>query len=101
MVKRKKKPAKKTASRKPVAAKKKSSKNKPVITSNKKAHWDAYKALQNKVDKAWAQLQKNVRKKAPVSVLIQNKNELLLLLGECNYMARECMQFAPQAETSK
>lgn len=61
---------------------------------NQKAHWTAYKDLQKRVDQAWAQLKNNVKKKASPQVLLRDRNHLLLLLGECNYMARECMRLA-------
>ncbi len=65
---------------------------KKATSVNKEAHLKAYRALQKRVDKAWAKLQADVKRKASPSVLIRNKNQLLLLLGECNYMARECMR---------
>lgn len=94
MVKRvKKKTAYKRVMRK--KTRKKTTKDKAAketIAVNKKAHWAAYKDLQKQVDKAWATLKNNVKKKATPQVLLRDKNYLLLLLGECNYMARECMQ---------
>ncbi|HSX25467.1 MAG TPA: hypothetical protein VLE89_00480 [Chlamydiales bacterium] len=58
--------------------------------ANRKTHWKAYKALQMKVDKAWSKLKTDVKRKVKTQTLIRDKNNLLLLLGECNYMAREC-----------
>lgn len=60
--------------------------------ANKKAQWSAYKEMQKQVDRAWAKLRANVKRKASPQTLIRDKNNLLLLLGECNYMARECMR---------
>ena len=57
---------------------------------NRKAQWEAYRSLQKRVDAAWDKLKKAINKKANPKVLIKGKNDLLLLLGECNYMAREC-----------
>ena len=62
--------------------------------ANSRVHWDAYKKLQKRVDEAWVKLRKNVKKKASPQILVQDKNHLLLLLGECNYMARECTRWA-------
>lgn len=92
--------AKKKASRRSKATKKKTpvKAQKKSIAINQKAHWEAYQNLQKRVDKAWAKLQADVKRKAPPSVLIQNKNQLLLLLGECNYMARECMRFSSKVK---
>lgn len=92
---RKKKQTKKKSTRK-VAPRKKT-----TSLSNKEAHWKAYKLLQAKVDKAWTKLQSDVRKKAPINVLIRTKNQLLLLLGECNYMAKECMRSDAKAKKGR
>lgn len=63
-----------------------------AIVKNKKAHWKVYRDLQKKADKAWAKLRSDVKEKADPHVLLQDRNNLLLLLGECNYMAGECMR---------
>ena len=62
------------------------------VAANRKAHWTAYKELQSRVDKQWAKLRANVARKAKSQILVRDRNHLLLLLGECNYMARECMK---------
>lgn len=61
---------------------------------NQENHWNAYKQLQKRVDKAWVKLRSDVRRHANPQILIRDRNQLLLLLGECNYMARECTRFA-------
>lgn len=97
MVRRAKKTAKKKTAKRVVRKKKttaKSSERRKAVSTNQKAQWMAYKELQAQVDKAWARLQADVKKKAKPQVLVKDKNELLLLLGECNYMARECMRLA-------
>jgi len=90
MAKRAKRKAKKTVKRRTVAPKP-ASRAKAAAT-NRKAQWTAYKALQARVDKAWEKLKADVKKKAKPQVLIQGKNHLLLLLGECNYMASEALR---------
>lgn len=87
------KAVKKPAKRK-TAAKKSASRVKTVGVDNHKAYWAIYKDLQKKVEKAWTKLKADVKKKAKPQILIKDKTELLLLLGECNYMARECMRIA-------
>ena len=62
------------------------------VTVNRKAHWAAYKELQQRVNKQWSKLRANVARKAKPQVIVRDRNHLLLLLGECNYMARECMK---------
>lgn len=63
-------------------------------TANKKALWKAYKDLQKRADMAWDKFRADVKRKAKSDILIRDHNHLLLLLGECNYMARECTRIA-------
>jgi hypothetical protein len=35
-----------------------------------------------------------VRRKAPPQIILEDRDNLLLLLGECNYMARECVRIS-------
>jgi hypothetical protein len=93
---------KKRAAKKSAPTKKRGTKKvSKASEENKKAYWEAYKQLQKRVDAAWDKLQQNVLKKASPSVLIRDKNNLLLLLGECNYMARECMELSAKAKKRK
>ncbi len=62
--------------------------------TNRKALWKAYEDLQKRADRAWEKLQNDVHQSANSDVIVRDNNELLLLLGECNYMARECMRLA-------
>jgi hypothetical protein len=61
---------------------------------NRQAQWKAYRALQLRADQAWEKFRADVKKNAQSDILIRDHNHLLLLLGECNYMARECMRIA-------
>ena len=63
-----------------------------ALAKNRKAHWDVYRELQRKADKAWAKLRSDVKRKADPEVLVADRNNLLLLLGECNYLVGECMR---------
>ncbi len=107
MVKRKaRKQKSRKATRRP--AKRKAAKRKPVrrkktkvaakasrakhSSHNRKAQWNCYRSLQKRANEAWAKLRSDVKKKAPPHVLLEDRNHLLLLLGECDYMARECMR---------
>lgn len=65
---------------------------------NKKALWKAYQELQIRADKAWEKFRDDVKKNARSSVLVKDHNDLLLLLGECNYMARECTRLAEKSK---
>jgi hypothetical protein len=100
MASRTKKKSTKRAPRKKTVSKAKKPSKKSIL-ANKAAHWEAYKELQKRVDNAWEKLQADVKRKASPSVLIRNKNQLLLLLGECNYMARECMRFSSKTKKRK
>jgi hypothetical protein len=92
MVQRVKKTTKRVVRKKKAPAK--TSEHKKATTANQKAQWTAYKELQKQVDKAWTQLKEDVKRKAKAQTIVRDKNELLLLLGECNYMARECMRLS-------
>lgn len=65
---------------------------------NRNAQWKAYRELQLQADKAWKKFHDDVRKNARAEVLIRDNNHMLLLLGECNYMARECMRIASKGK---
>ncbi len=73
-------------------------KGKKSESVNRKALWAAYQALQLKADKAWKKFRTDVRKNAKSQTILKDQKELLLLLGECNYMARECMRIASQGK---
>ena len=68
------------------------------IRRNSAAHWKAYHSLQKKVNQAWNHLKTTVRRKARPSQIIKSRNELLLLLGECNYLAKEYKKTATQGK---
>jgi len=61
---------------------------------NKRAQWEAYKNLQKRCQKALAKLLNDSKRKMRPEIFAREKNHLLLLIGECNYMARECMRMA-------
>jgi hypothetical protein len=90
----KKKTAKRVVKKKKAPARSKQSSAKNGTQLNQKAQWMAYRELQQQVDKAWNRLKADVKKKASPQILVRDKNALLLLLGECNYMARECMRLS-------
>src|SRR3990167_6062850 len=90
-VKRAKRALKRKGSKSGIKKKKMETRAKSVA-ANRKAHWTAYKHFQKRVDQAWAKLRTDVKRKVKPQLLIRDKNQLLLLLGECNYMARECMR---------
>ncbi|MGB7978077.1 MAG: hypothetical protein WCF19_02825 [Chlamydiales bacterium] len=68
---------------------------------NQKAQWQAYQELQTRANDAWDQLRKDVKKNAKSNILIRDHNRLLLLLGECNYMAGECMRIAAKGKRKR
>lgn len=55
--------------------------------------WDAYKALEHQIDAAWLKLEHDVKRRASPQVLLEDQNHLVLLLGECSYMAHEWMRW--------
>jgi len=80
----------KTARRK--VARKTSDSRKQAVAKNKKAQWAVYRELQKKASKAWSKLRSDANRKVSPEILLQDRNHLLLLLGECNYLAGECMR---------
>ena len=56
---------------------------------NQKAHWAAFRDLQKQVDRAWKTLKNHIHRRANARQIANDRNNLLLLLGECNYMTRE------------
>jgi len=76
-----KKATKKTA-KKPKAKKRKKTTKKPIWASH-------VEKMQNKIDTALKKLEKDIKRKAPYKVIEEDNNELLMLLGECNYIVRE------------
>ena len=63
-----------------------------AATTNNRAQWAAYKDLQTKIDQAWGKLRAHIKHKVNPYILMRDKNHLMLLLGECNYMTRECIR---------
>jgi hypothetical protein len=61
---------------------------------NRKLYWKAFRELKAKADKAYKRLQSSMKKKSDPATLLRHRNELLLLLGEANYMAKECARLA-------
>lgn len=60
---------------------------------NPQMQWDAYQAIEGQIYAAWKTLENDVARGAHPSVLLEDRNRLMLLLGECNYMAREWMSW--------
>jgi len=48
--------------------------------------------MEKRLDKAFKKLKNDVAKSKNIKVIQKDKNDLLLLLGECNYLSRECSQ---------
>jgi hypothetical protein len=47
-----------------------------------------YRKLEKEINQTWKKLCIDVKRKSPAAIT-RDKNRLMLLLGECNYMARE------------
>ena len=59
------------------------------IAFSMKAPMKAYRTLEGKIDKTWTKLRQDVKTRSRKAI-VKGRRDLLLLLGECNYMAREC-----------
>lgn len=89
-----KKTAKKTMQKKHATSKKPAYKldtEYEAYKKNKAALWETYHELQKRATDAWNKLRVDMKRKAPMNVLLEDRNHLVLLLGECNYMTQECM----------
>ncbi len=93
--------AKRKVTRKKVRKTLKTTKPAKTAAFNRQAQWKAYRELQMRADKAWEKFRADVRKNAKSDILIRDHNHLLLLLGECNYMARECMRIANKGKKGR
>ncbi|NGX44492.1 MAG: hypothetical protein K1060chlam3_00659 [Candidatus Anoxychlamydiales bacterium] len=76
-----KKQAKKPT-KKPIAKRRKKASKKPI--------WAAQvEQMQTRIDNVLKKLEKDIKRKAPYKTIEADNNELLMLLGECNYIVRE------------
>ena len=50
--------------------------------------------MEKRLDKAFKKLKSDVSKSKNIKIIQKDKNDLLLLLGECNYLSRECAQLS-------
>ncbi len=63
-----------------------------TLAVNRQALWNTYRELQSRVNHALDKLRMHFHTRAMPHVLLEDKKELLFLLGECNYMARTCAE---------
>ena len=61
------------------------------LRANQKAHWHAYRELHAQIEKAYNRLKDDVQNKS-YSRAVEDQQQLLLLIGECNYMLQECIR---------
>jgi hypothetical protein len=64
------------------------------VKSSRKIWEPKFKEMKNKIDKALKKLKSDIEKKQPIEMIEQDNNELLLLLGQCNYLVREFHEHA-------
>jgi len=62
-------------------------------TQHKKQKMSKYKGQLNtmmkKLDKSYKKLDTDIKRHASLDIIKKDSNEILMLLGECNYMVRE------------
>lgn len=56
---------------------------------NHNAQWKVYRQFEMKVHKALEKFRNDVERNAGPEIISKDQNSLLLLMGECNYMAQE------------
>lgn len=60
-----------------------------------------YHEMEKKLQQTYQKLDKDFQKNAPISILTKDTQELMMLLGECNYIARECHLFEKKIKGMK
>jgi hypothetical protein len=58
-------------------------------TSPKTNYKAQFEMMETKINKACKKLNSHIKQKAPFEKIEKDNNELLMLLGECNYIVRE------------
>ena len=89
----KRKTTTKKAKTKPRTQKRVDKDSKANVAEVRKAHFKTYRELKKKIELAFGRLRRDVEKKAPTSRIVKDRNELLLLLGECNYLTNEYLRY--------
>ncbi|NGX28749.1 MAG: hypothetical protein K940chlam1_00936 [Candidatus Anoxychlamydiales bacterium] len=89
-IKKRKKAVRKTVRKTVKKAAKPSIRKRKKTARKPKKVWTAHVAkMQKDIDKALCILKKDIKRKAPFAVIEKDNNDLLMLLGECNYFVRE------------
>lgn len=60
-----------------------------MFASTLKSPLRAYREIERKIDTTWKKLRRDVKHRS-LKAIVKGRQDLLLLLGECNYMVREC-----------
>lgn len=81
--------AKKTKKKPKSDRKKAEYSEKKAALANKKALWKTYHDLHRKAEELMVKIRSDL-KRGSVEDTRRDANELLLLMGECSYMAQEC-----------
>jgi len=79
---------------KKVIKKKAIKKTKTLKKSPKKLWEPMFNESKIKIEKALKKLKTDIEKRESIEIIEQDNNELLLLLGECNYLVREFHEHA-------
>jgi len=65
------------------------------LASTIKSPLRVYREIEKKIDTSWKKLRNAIKTGSRLAIL-KGRQELLLLLGECNYMTRECKRCLKQ-----
>jgi len=69
-------------------------KSKKALSPSASAYWASFRELQERANQAVARLQASIKRNAAPEILMQEQKNLMLILGECEYMTRECKKMA-------
>ena len=70
-------------------------------TSTKKInpYGKALEEMEKKLNKSYRKLACDIKKKAPITTIKKDSHDLLIHLGECNYLMQECKKIAKKRKT--
>lgn len=57
--------------------------------------------MEKKLDKTYTKLNKHLQQNARFEIIEKDNKDLLLLLGECNFIARECQRINNEEDKKK
>jgi hypothetical protein len=72
-------------------------------TSTKKnnPYGEAMQEMEKKLSKSYKKLESDIKKHAPITTIKKDSHDLLIHLGECNYLMQECKKIEKKRKTQR